>query len=172
MGLDRIFYNNVEFEHTHLNSINFDQSRIIINQAFGEPFALTREFKLSLSPVWNNKDPLTHDFQILEDGSTLYFKNGTQGKLDGSYQVLHYDKNHLLMFQFPKKKEDFMANAYSGGVEKIGDNYLIGFPSESRAVILLVTSKGQILKQATSQIGIQDVHRIPWNNFLELNERN
>lgn len=169
LGAARIFYRNAKFENTHVNSIHFYKELLIINQAFGQPFALTQELKLSPTSIWRNRNEQTHDLQILEDGSTLYFKNPGPDDSVKTFRIVHFDRNHQLIFEFPKNPADAIPNEYAGGVEKIGSNYLIGIPFKGKSIVELVTDKGIILKKTELPVEIQDVRRIQGNDFLKNN---
>lgn len=196
-GADRIFYDNPKYEHTHLNSIHFYKELIVINQARGKAFALThdlkfKEFFLSSANISKEKkkeaafpeevfvypriletvlDKTSHDFQVLPDGSYLFFKNMNVDKKSEkkTFKIFHIKKNQEIIFEYPTKLEDYIESQYSGGVEKIGSNYLFGFPVNDKSFVGLVTSEGKLIKKNELPFKIQDIRKMNYDNYLDLN---
>lgn len=176
INTDRV-YRPAKLQHTHLNSINFYKDEIIINQVIGSPFRLTSELKFKNFVIQDNyilksDDKFAHDLQITDDDSYLYFKNQNSVGGKKTFKILKI-KNDKVLFEYPLNEDDFIENEYSGGVERMGPFYLFGFPVSSKrgtnSVVGLVDESGHLVKKGSLDFYIQDVKRIPFKNFLELN---
>lgn len=172
-------YFPARFQHTHLNSISFYKNEIIISRIQDNPFKLTsnlefKDFIMHDQYIKKSKNKLIHDFQILDDDSRLYFKNINIDLSDDRRTFkLFRVKNDQILFEFPQKIDEFVECDYSGGIEKMGAFYLFGFPNspqkDSGSTVGLVDDSGHLIKKTKLSFFIQDVKRIPFKNFLEVN---
>lgn len=179
-GLSSNFF-GAKLEQSHLNSIDLFQRNLIINDVHRGAFVLNEDLKFIKfvepeSVSFAGWPRIFHDFQILKDGSHLFFKNFSRDQEDPKLKTfkIFEIKDSTITFEFPKNKIDYVEIDCCGGVEKIGNQYLVGFPTKSKitdeSVVGLVASNSSWVIKKKLPFRIQDIKKIPYPNYLQLNK--
>jgi uncharacterized membrane protein len=163
------FIDEFHYEYSHLNAISVQKNMITVSSSGSLTFKV--DFDLNFIsfistneyiPLLNAKNEpissellLKHDFHYLADDSILFFKNSnTSGKEKNlTYKIFEF-KPDGRVFEFPKNEADFELSPHSGGVEKIGSNYLLGFPvaDGQNSVVGLVSGDGHWLIKKNNSV--------------------
>ncbi len=136
----------------------------------GACFSLTKKLKLTGWFVNTNAQgwAFSHDCQILEDESILYYANPAFNVIPKkSFKIIKASTNHL--FEFPDQAEDFYFAPFRGGVEYVGKNFLFSASNEESTIIGLIDENKNWLKKKIINYEFQDIKVIKINNYLELN---
>lgn len=171
---------NTNMEKLHLNSISQFKNEYIINEIDKVSFVLNSEFKFSHFvnlELFNYADPSAaiHDLQKISDTNYIIFKNFNEDPKThkNTFKIFEFDEKSI-KFEFPLNSEDFVQADFSGGIQKIDDTYLIGFPlsatPDSNSFVALISNKGFYLKKSTLPFRIQDIKKIPYDDFMKKNK--
>lgn len=175
------FFSNAKLERTHLNSIHVSSDKVVVNDLSGGAFVLDHSLSFIRtvsegSSRGPHKYRFVHDLQILSDGSILFFNNlytRSSGGVRSSFKV-HHNLGTQVLFGFPSEEKDFQSVSCCGGVEKLGELYLVGFPVDvkvgEKSLVGLVSSQGHWVVKKELPFRIQDVKRIPYPDYLNLNK--
>ena len=118
------------------------------------------------------EDHSKHDLQFSDDNSKLVFVNrAVDSEHLKTFRIYEF-RGSELVFQFPTDPEDYIESSCCGGVEKINDFYLVGARAADlrSSFIGWVTPDGHWLIKKMIPFSIQEIKKIPYDNFLELNQ--
>ncbi len=177
-----LLFFDTDLENSHFNSIMYKDRRIYVNELQLVSFVLDENLKFiefiefpDLLFKTEFKD--SHDLQSLGNDTFLLFKNFNLDPITKSktFKIFEFKKNKVI-FEFPINSTDFVRADFSGGVEKNKDGYLVGFPlasgENSDSLVGLISNDGHWIVKKTIPFRIQDIKRIPYENYLKLNKIN
>jgi hypothetical protein len=177
-GNSSALFGHVKLEKSHLNSIHFHQDTVVINDINRGAIVLDHDLKfiktIDADVINSDKNQrAVHDFQILQDGSYLFFKNSNvdsdQSNLD-TYKIFQI-KDTEVIFSFPRQKADYLSVSCCGGVEKVANLYLVGFPvAPEGSVVGLISKNGHWVIKRLLPFRIQDIKRVQFQDYLTLNQ--
>lgn len=171
------------WEKLHLNSISFYKNEYIINDIALASFILDENLKFKRFMRFPKKilkkfSQVYHDLQQIGPDHYLVFENfhHNNSSQEKSFKIYEF-KNDRVIFEFPTQTKDFVKSDYSGGVSKIGDIYLVGFPLlprktinwDQRSFVGLIDSSGQWIRKAILPFRIQEIKPLQNTDFLKFN---
>lgn len=166
-------------EQDHFNSIMSKDGQIFVNDLEKQTLILDLDLKFQgffkYPPTFDRfVSNVTHDFQSIGSGRYLFFKNFNRfhTTTKKTFRIFEIE-NNAVVFKFPNNEADFVQSDYSGGVEKIGNDYLVGFPTEpiqGQSFVGLISGEGYWIKKAMLPFRIQDIKRVPYSDYLKLNK--
>lgn len=181
VGEKQVLALGVKHEGSHLNAISVAKDKLYVSDSHRPTIVLDLSLKfegidtsiikkLNLGMAFEDAK---HDVQYFDDGRQVVFLNAHSDKLNKSrsFRIFEFDGDKI-KFQFPNRPEDFDETFCCGGVEKIGQIYLVGYRAKGgeSSVIGFVSKGGRWLMKRKIPIQIQEIKKISVENYLSLNK--
>lgn len=170
----------VKREASHLNAFSVNLDFIFVGDSHRPSLVLDHNLKFrgfndslekNLQLGMRFQD-MKHDIQFNNNESLVFLNHATDASSRlKTFKVIEFRDNQKI-FEFPEKPADFIETSCCGGVEKLGVNYLVGFRAKDRisSVIGIVSGDKRWLIKKTIPMQIQEIKRIPYPDYLQLNQ--